>query len=68
MMEESVRLLSLQQTLEKESPDGKVAFYGLSVSDTIERCLVNNMAKRAEKVRADWRVSDKRCPFFSPVP
>ena len=59
MMDESVRLMTLQQQLEKEA-DGKVTFFGLSVNDTIKTCLMNNMGKRAEKVRGDFKVPDKR--------
>ena len=59
MMDESVRLLSFQQVLEKEA-DGKIPFVGLSVSETIRTCLLNGMSKRAEKVRSDFKVPDKR--------
>ncbi|OSC98084.1 vacuolar protein sorting-associated protein 16 [Trametes coccinea BRFM310] len=59
MMDESVRLLTLQQQLEKEA-DGKVAFFGLSVNETIRTCLVNGMAKRADKIKSDFKVPDKR--------
>jgi hypothetical protein len=59
MMDESVRLLTLQQTLEREA-DGKVPFFGLSVNETMRACLLNGMSKRADKVKADFRVPDKR--------
>ena len=59
MMDESSRLLTLQEHLEKES-DGKVAFFGLSVNETIRACLLNGMSKRADKVKADFKVPDKR--------
>ncbi|PAV15385.1 vacuolar assembling sorting VPS16 [Pyrrhoderma noxium] len=59
MMDESSKLLVLQQQLEKET-DGKIVFFGLSVSDTIRTCLVNGMAKRADKVKSDFKVPDKR--------
>ncbi|KAH9941720.1 vacuolar protein sorting-associated protein 16 [Epithele typhae] len=59
MMDESVRLMTLQQTLEKEA-DGKVAFFGLSVNETIRECLINGMSKRADKVKSDFKVPDKR--------
>jgi len=58
-VDDNVRLLSFQQALEKESA-GKIDFVGLSVNETIRKCLVNSMAKRAEKVRSDWKVPDKR--------
>lgn len=60
MMDESVRLLNLQMQLEQET-DGKITFSGLSINDTIHTCLVNGMAKRADKVKSDFKVPDKRC-------
>ncbi|KAJ8494739.1 hypothetical protein ONZ45_g13132 [Pleurotus djamor] len=59
MMDESVRLLNFQQQLEQES-DGKITFFGKSVNDTIHICLVNGMSKRADKVKNDFKVPDKR--------
>ncbi|EMD35361.1 hypothetical protein CERSUDRAFT_66538 [Gelatoporia subvermispora B] len=59
MADESARLLALQQQLEKEA-DGKVSFFGQSVSETIRTCLVNGMSKRADKVKSDFKVPDKR--------
>ncbi|KAG9024451.1 hypothetical protein FRB95_011464 [Tulasnella sp. JGI-2019a] len=59
MMDESVRLMTFQQTLEKEA-SGNVTFVGVSVNETVRLCLVNGMSKRAEKVRSDWKIPDKR--------
>ncbi|RPD64273.1 vacuolar protein sorting-associated protein 16 [Lentinus tigrinus ALCF2SS1-7] len=59
MMDESVRLMTLQQTLEKEA-DGKIAFFGQSVNETIRTCVINGMAKRADKIKSDFKVPDKR--------
>ena len=59
MLDESVRLLTLQQQLEKEA-DGKIAFYGLSVNETIRTCLTSGMGKRADKIKSDFKVPDKR--------
>lgn len=59
MMDENVRLLTLQQQLEKEA-EGRVSFFGQSVNETIRTCLVNGMSKRADKVRSDFKVPDKR--------
>ncbi|CAL1699596.1 unnamed protein product [Somion occarium] len=59
MMDESARLLTYQQQLEKEA-DGKIAFFGLSVNETLRTLLINGMAKRADKVRSDFKVPDKR--------
>ena len=63
MMDESSRLLNLQQQLEKEA-DGKVAFFGLSVNETIRVCIVNGMAKRDDKVKSEFKVPDKRFVSF----
>ena len=59
MMDESARLLALQQQLEQET-DGKIHFFGLSINETIRTCLLNGLAKKAEKIRSDFKVPDKR--------
>lgn len=58
-MDDCVKLMTLQQTLEKET-GGRFTVVGTSVNETIRLCLMNGMAKRAEKVRSDWSVPDKR--------
>lgn len=60
MMDESVRLLSFQQQLEKETDD-KIPFFGASVTETIRICLHNGISRRADKIKSDFKVSDKRC-------
>lgn len=57
--EEYSKLLGFQSALEKED-GGRTTFVGLSVNETIRHCLIKNMAKKAEKVRTDWKVPDKR--------
>jgi len=59
MMDESIRLLTYQQQLEKEA-DGKLNFFGLSVNETITTCLMNGMSRKADKVKTDYKVPDKR--------
>ncbi|KAF8474481.1 vacuolar assembling/sorting protein VPS16 [Russula ochroleuca] len=59
MMDEYSRLLAFQQTLEKESTD-KIEFFGLSVDETIKKCLLSGMTKRADKLKSDFKVPDKR--------
>lgn len=59
MMEESVRLLTYQQQLEKETPNFG-PFVGLSVNETMRRCILNGMPKKADKVKSDFKVPDKR--------
>lgn len=44
--------------LEKET-DGKIPFVGLSVIETIRTCLLNEMSKRAEKARSDFKALDE---------
>ncbi|QRV75846.1 vacuolar protein sorting-associated protein 16 [Ceratobasidium sp. AG-Ba] len=58
-MEDSVRLLTFQQQLEKDL-EGRVECVGKSVNETIRICLVNGQPRKAEKVRTDWKVPDKR--------
>ena len=64
MMDESARLLAFQQILEKDT-DGKVKFVGLSVNETIIKCITTGLPKRVDKLRADWKVPDKRFVFCS---
>ena len=62
MMDEYGRLLALQQQLENEA-GGKTKFFGLSVNETIRACLLNGLSKRADKVKSDFKVPDKRFVF-----
>jgi hypothetical protein len=57
--DEYSKLLAFQSALEKEE-GGRVSFVGLSINETIRQCLIKNMSKKAEKVRTDWKVPDKR--------
>jgi len=59
MMDESFRILTIQQQLEKDT-NGKVSFFGLSVNRTIRECIMNGLSKRADKIKADFKISDKR--------
>ena len=59
MMEESLRLIAFQQQLEKDL-DGGTIFVGLSVTQTIRACLVAGLSKKAERLRSDFKVPDKR--------
>ena len=60
MMDESLRLLTFQQQLEKDAPTlGPVI--GLSVNETIKTCIVNGIPRKADKIKSDWKVPDKRC-------
>lgn len=59
MMDENLKLLAFQLDLEKDV-DNRVKFVGLSVSETIKLCLVNGLSKKADRVKKDWSVPDKR--------
>jgi len=59
-MDECSRLLVMQQQLEKDA-QGKVKFFGLSVSETIRTCLINGMGNKADRAKSDFKVPDKRC-------
>lgn len=58
-MDESVRLFATQQTLERDT-QGAVSFFGQSVNETIRTCLINGMTKKADKVKSEFKVPDKR--------
>ena len=59
LVDEQIRLLAFQQALEKE--DGhRSQFTGLSLNETIRQLLFRNMSKKAEKLRSDFKVPDKR--------
>lgn len=59
MAEDAQRLLSLQLAYEREL-EQKLAFAGLSANEFCYKLLVEGFGKRAERVRADWKVPDKR--------
>ncbi|SNX85643.1 related to vacuolar protein sorting 16 [Melanopsichium pennsylvanicum] len=59
LVDEQIRLIAVQQALEKE--DGHRSQYtGLSLNGTIRQLLFRNMSKKAEKLRSDFKVPDKR--------
>ena len=58
MVDDQIRLLAFQQTLEQEVQGSK--YVGLSVNETIHTCIVRGNGKKADKVRSDWKVPDKR--------
>ena len=59
MTEEQVRLLGFQAALEKEE-GGRPGMVGLSLNETIRQCFIKGNVKKAEKLRGDWKVPDKR--------
>ncbi|GAA5897547.1 hypothetical protein JCM6882_003513 [Rhodosporidiobolus microsporus] len=62
MLDDHVRLLVFQQSLEQDNP-GK-AFVGLSVNGTVRACVLNGLEKKAEKVKKEWGVTDKRYHYI----
>lgn len=59
MTDDSLKLLAFQQQLEKDV-DGSVTFVGLSVSETVHACVIAGLTKKAERVRTDFKIPDKR--------
>ncbi|CAO3625786.1 unnamed protein product [Cunninghamella echinulata] len=57
VVDDSVKLLQLQTQLEKDTHQ---SFIGLSVSETIYKCTIIGQHSKASKVRADFKVGDKR--------
>lgn len=60
MADEQLRLIVQQQALEKES-DGRKMFVGLSVNETLRQCILAGWAKKADKLRSDFKVSGELC-------
>jgi hypothetical protein len=59
MVDEGVRLLTFQQQIEKET-DARIPFFGLSVNEGVQTCLLNGITKRADEIKADFKVPDKK--------
>ncbi|RKP14753.1 Vps16, C-terminal region-domain-containing protein, partial [Piptocephalis cylindrospora] len=55
--EDQQKLLKLQESLQKE---GSGQFIGLSVIDTLYKCLFQGLSSRASKIRSDFKVSERR--------
>ncbi|KAF9114225.1 hypothetical protein BGX27_011427 [Mortierella sp. AM989] len=56
-IEDSIKLLQLQAQLEK---DYAQSFTGLSISSTVYKLITINQSNRANKVRGDFKMPDKR--------
>ena len=65
MVDDQIRLLAFQQTLEQEVQGSK--YVGLSINETIHACIVRGNGKKADKLRADWKVPDKRSVRHYPL-
>jgi len=57
MVEDSIKVLQLQTQLEK---DLKESFVGLSISQTIHKCIILGQSSKAAKVKTDFKVTEKR--------
>lgn len=55
--DEHIRLLQIQEQLEKETNQ---VFLELSLSETIFKCLIYGQSSRANKLRSEFRIPDKR--------
>ncbi len=56
---EEIRLLAFQSALQKEiSANHRIV--GNSLNDTIRFCLTNSLPKKADKLRSDFKVPDRR--------
>lgn len=40
--------------------DDKISVFGLCVNDTITACLKNGLTKKADRMKLDFKVPDKR--------
>lgn len=59
--DDELRLLAVQQSLQAEGGNAfNVPLVGLSLNNTVRQCLTHDMAKKAEKVRTDFKIPDKR--------
>lgn len=60
MCEDQLKLLAAQQSLQTEGEAFNVPIVGLSLNETVRQCLIHGMAKKAEKLRTDFKIPDKR--------
>ncbi|KAN0061331.1 Vacuolar protein sorting-associated protein 16 [Thecaphora frezii] len=59
LVEEQTRLLAFQQALQKEDSN-RTTFLGLSLNETMRKCIMRNMHNKADKLRSDFKVNDRR--------
>ncbi|ORX75377.1 hypothetical protein K493DRAFT_247355 [Basidiobolus meristosporus CBS 931.73] len=57
MLDDNIRLLQAQESLESKTNE---KFVGLSVSETIYKCILTNNGSRATKLKSEFRVPDNR--------
>lgn len=72
MIDDQIKLLAFQQSLEQDVGSGSGSgpqqteasgrgFVGLSVNATVRACIVHGQAKKADKLKSDFKIPDKRC-------
>ncbi|KAG9293340.1 hypothetical protein G9A89_007586 [Geosiphon pyriformis] len=57
-IEENIKLLQKQSQLEKEIVGQQ--FVGLSVSETVHKCIMSKEPGKADKLKSDFKIPDKR--------
>eukprot|EP00834_Sanchytrium_tribonematis_P004100 NODE_185_length_13590_cov_0.472908.p1 type:complete len:824 gc:universal NODE_185_length_13590_cov_0.472908:5985-8456(+) len=64
LLESQIKLLEAQQQLENDiwtnSQDNSAKFLGLTLSQTIEKCVTSGLQIKAQKLKSDFRVQDKK--------
>lgn len=58
MVEDQLRLLAFQQALEQETLG--LNYVGLSINETVHTLIIRGNEKKAEKLRSDFKIPDKR--------
>lgn len=63
--DDQLELLAFQQSLQSEAgPSFAVPLVGLSLNETVRQCLVNNWPKKADKLRASFKIPDRRWTYL----
>ncbi|CAI2176411.1 4285_t:CDS:10 [Funneliformis geosporum] len=57
-IDEYIKLLHTQSQLEKEIPHQQLV--GLSLNDTVHKCITTNHSNKANKLKSDFKIPDKR--------
>ena len=63
--EDQLDLLASQQSLQTEAGSSfSLPLVGLSLNETVRQCLINNWAKKADKLRTTFEISDRRWAYL----
>lgn len=61
-------MLAFQQSLQSEAgPSFAVPLVGLSLNETVRQCLINKWPKKADKLRATFKIPDRRWTYLKLV-